>query len=114
MRANETRLNMKYSEVYPSPFVKAGDIGEKEPVLTIAEVTTETVGDGDERRCLSFEETNKKLLLNKTNWLKCAELTGQDDDEKWIGHRIRLTKKPVPFRGDVVDAVRVDAADRPF
>jgi hypothetical protein len=104
---------MKYTEVYPSQFVKAPDV-EKEPVLTIMEVTTETVGDGDKRRSLAFKEIDKRLLLNKTNWTKIAELTGQDDDDNWVGHRIRLTKKPVQFRGDLVDAVRIDAADRPF
>jgi hypothetical protein len=105
---------MKFHEAFPSPFVKAGDINEDDLVLTIAAVTTETVGDGEERRCLKFRETDKKLLVNKTNWARCAELTGQDDDDKWVGHRIRLVKKPVQFRGDLVDAVRIDAADRPF
>ena len=112
MRANEARLKMKYTDVYPSQYVKAPDV-EDEPVVTIMQVATETVGDGDKKRSLTFKEISKRLLLNKTNWTRIAELTGQDDDDNWVGRRIRLTKKPVQFRGDLVDAVRVDAADRP-
>jgi hypothetical protein len=105
---------MRMSEAFPSPFLKAGDLNDKEPVLTITAVETETVGDGEERRCLSFKETGKKFLVNKTNWSRIAELTGAEDDADWAGHQIRLTKKRVNFRGDMVDALRVDAVDRPF
>ena len=113
MRANESRLKMKYTDVYPSQYVKAHDV-EDEPVVTITKVATETVGDGNKKRSLTFKEISKRLLLNKTNWTRIAEMTGQDDDDNWVGLRIRLTKKPVEFRGDLVDAVRVDAANRPF
>jgi hypothetical protein len=103
---------MRIEQAFPSPFFRAGDILDGEPTLTIATVTTETLGDGDERRCLTFEETDKKFLVNKTNWLKCAEITGEMDDENWVGHKIRLTRRPVQFRGDLVAAIRVDAANR--
>jgi hypothetical protein len=124
MRAAGTRTNeitarqdgeeaeMRIEQAFPSPFFRAGDILDGEPVLTIAAVSTETLGDGDERRCLSFEETEKRLVLNKTNWLRVAELTKQDDDGNWVGHKIRLTRRPVQFRGDLVAAIRVDAANR--
>jgi hypothetical protein len=105
---------MKRAEVFPSPFFKAGDLNGREPVLTIKQVSTELLSENEERRVLTFVETDKKLVLNKTNWSKCAEITHEDDDERWIGRRIRLVTERVAFRGDLVDAIRVAVPDQPF
>ena len=59
---------MKRAEAFPSDFLRAEDLeGKNAPVLTIADVTSETMTDGEQRRCLTFKETAKKLILNKTN-----------------------------------------------
>ena len=105
---------MRYRDAFPSPYFKADDLDGKEPVLTIKKVTTETMNDGDERRCAHFEETDKVLILNKTNWLACAEIIGEEDDARWTGSKIKLAKKRVSFKGDKVDAVRVETAAPPF
>ena len=105
---------MRYHEAFPSPYFKAADLDGKEPVLTIAKVSTETMNDGDERRCAHFEETDKVLILNKTNWIACAEITNEKDDTRWTGSKIKLVRKRVTFKGDKVDAVRVEPAEPPF
>jgi len=105
---------MKRGQVFPSPFFKADDVAASEPVLTIKAVSTELMSDSTERRVLAFQETDKKLVLNKTNWTKVADLTKEDDDERWIGKKIRLVVERVAFKGDLVDAVRVANPDPPF
>ena len=105
---------MKYQDAFPTNFYKAADVNDEGLVLTISSVTTETMPDGVERRCLSFQEGVKKLTLNRTNWVSCSEITKEDDDAKWVGHRVRLEKKKVQFKGDLVDAVRLSAPDVPF
>jgi hypothetical protein len=104
---------MKFHEAFPSRFIKATDL-DRDQVFTISEITSEVVGDGVERRCLAFEETSKTLPLNRCNWIRCSELIEKEDDSQWIGAKIRLVKKRVPFKGDLVDAVRVDSVDQPF
>jgi hypothetical protein len=105
---------MKFNQAFPSPYVKASDFDGEEPVLTIKKVSSEAMNDGGERRCLEFHESEKRLLLNRTNWAKVSELTGQADDSNWAGHKIRLVKTQVAYKGDLVPAIRIDAADRPF
>jgi len=105
---------MKFHDAFPSDYFKAADIDGEAPVLMITEVSTEAMRDGEEKRTLSFKETKKRLPLNKTNWMKVSEITGEEDDGKWPGKQIRLVKERVVFRGERVDAVRVDNADAPF
>lgn len=105
---------MKLHEAFPSPYLKAADVEDEELVLTIDAVSTETLGDGGERRCVRFEETDKLLILNKTNWLSIAEISEEKDDARWSGTKIRLVRKRVNFKGDLVDAIRVEAAEVPF
>ena len=104
---------MKFHDAFPSRFIKAADL-DTDKVFTISEVTSESVGDGVERRCLAFDGVSKTLPLNRCNWIRCSELIGKEDDSQWVGAQIRLVKKRVQFKGDLVDAVRVDSVDQPF
>lgn len=101
-------------DVFPSSYYKASDIPPDGLVVKIVEVVTETMPDGTKKRCLKFEEGVKRLTLNRVNWTSCSEITGKDDDSDWPGHRIRLMKERVSFRGDLVDAIRVKTPDIPF
>ncbi|MBZ0172618.1 MAG: hypothetical protein K8E66_09590 [Phycisphaerales bacterium] len=104
---------MKFGQVFQSQYFRGADLAE-DFVGTITNVGTELVGEKDERRVVSFEESNKKLVLNRTNWNKAADVLGEDDDANWVGRRIRLRRERVPFKGDIVDAVRVDSPESPF
>jgi hypothetical protein len=113
----KTRARMSHSmrihEAFPSTFFCAADI--EEPLqLTIKSVSNEVLRDGTEKRTLSFVESDKRLAMNKTNFALCAEATGQDDDENWIGKKITLVRERVTFRGDRVDAVRIAPAEIPY
>lgn len=95
----------KLNDVYPSDFIKATKGGfidmpelpeECEAViLTISgKLKTKEFDDGKSQRIASFRETEMTLGLNKTNWNKIAELTGEEDDDDWDGYEIELCVIP--------------------
>jgi len=98
---------MKASEAFPSNYLKAADLGKARPVVTISGIRSDKLGD-DERRILSFKGKDKEMVLNRTNWNMIAEITGQDDDDNWVGHQIQLYVARVDYQGKRVDAIRVD------
>lgn len=102
---------MKANEAFPSNFLKAADLGKARPVVTISGIRSDKIGD-DERRILSFKGKDKELVLNRTNWNMIAEVTGQDDDDNWIGHQVMLYATRVDYQGKRVDAIRVDYPPR--
>jgi len=100
---------MRESQAFPSNWMKAADAQEPTP-LTITAVGSDTVGQGAEaevKRVVCFKETEKELILNKTNWKAIAKISGQDDDDKWVGVCIEVFKTVVEYKGDHVDALRV-------
>jgi hypothetical protein len=97
---------MKTSEVFPSRFVKAADIGDKEITVSIAKVTIEEVGD-DQKPVAFFKESPKGLVLNRTNWDRIAYIAGNDDSDSWPGMRVSLYTELVTFGGKTGPAVRV-------
>lgn len=102
---------MKFSQAFPSKYIKAVDLNGDEPVVTIASVKIETVGE-DERPVMYFNEeingSNKKgLVLNKTNGNRIVNATGQDDMRKWIGLTIKLAEDEVDFNGKTVATIKI-------
>jgi hypothetical protein len=88
------------SELYPSKWLKAGDLGGRAVAVTIAGVTVETFRqpDGGERAAavLDFSRATKRLILNKT---QCGQLTGVVGSERladWPGQTIRLAPASAP------------------
>lgn len=103
---------MRENEIFSGANMKADDllVDEKptEPVVTIIGIETVEFGDGKERkRKLTFKETDKGLILNKTNWKAIAKFSRLEDDEDWSGIRIQLIRKYVEFQGDTVAAIRI-------
>lgn len=99
---------MKAHDVFPSQWLAASDLGTARPTVIIERVDWATFTDGTKKRAVYFSGKEKALTLNATNWNAIADITGQDDDEEWIGHRIRLYATRVDFKGRMVDAIRVD------
>lgn len=96
---------MKRGETYSSGWLKAQDMLDQGKLngmdLTIKSVTTSTMDDGKVQRVLAFNEDDRELGLNVTNWDSIAGITSQDDDEHWIGsvvnvHPIKLDR---PYNG---------------
>lgn len=101
---------MKANDVFPSKYLKADDLNG-DTLVTIKSVTKETMkgksGADETKPVMHFDEMQKGLVLNKTNWAAIAKLYGDESDD-WKGQTITLTVKEVDSFGDVVSAVRVE------
>lgn len=100
---------MKSTDVFPSKYLKAEEI-ETDVTLTVANVVLETLTSrekGEEQKpVMYFTETEKGLILNKTNWGLCAKQYGDESDD-WKGKPVTLTVIDVDAFGDVVSAIRI-------
>ncbi len=101
-------MGLDFDQLYPARFLKAGEFAGKEVTLTVAGVTIEEL-EGDKGKqskgILSFKETPKLLVLNKTNGLCIKGMFGRDTGA-WIGKRLTLFPAPIDF-GDSEIAIRV-------
>lgn len=100
---------MNIGQAFASKWLKSSDIGDDDLVLTISDVVIETVGQGEQEEqkpVVYFTETDKGLVLNKTNADSIAKLHGPETDE-WAGKRIALFATEVDFGGKQVLALRV-------
>jgi hypothetical protein len=105
---------MNIREVYSNTgtFLKAEDIGDKKPIVTISAVdlTERDYNDGQgikKQLVLSFHGKEKKLGLNKTNADRLAELTKSDDTDDWIGVSIKLFVEKVQVGSEKKAAIRI-------
>lgn len=100
---------MKISQLFPSKYVKAADLGGKTVTLTIKELKVEKMGHGaeEERKpVLYFSNATKGLVLNRTNAMTIANLYGDESDE-WRGKRISIYPTRVRAFGAMQDAIRI-------
>jgi len=100
---------MKSNDVFPSKYLKAADLDE-DVELTIRSVVLEELkgehGEAEQKPICYFQEGEKGLLLNKTNWNTLAQLFGDESDD-WPGKTITLTVMDVQFKDKMVPALRV-------
>ena len=102
---------MKQNEAFPSNYVKADDVLDNETEVTIKAVLPEEMenrsGEKEVKPVVVFSDYEKKFVLNKTNWNRIETLTGEDDSDSWVGHKIILTTEMVDAFGEIKPAVRV-------
>ncbi len=100
--------------LFPSRYVKSAEVkqvGRPFP-LTIRRIEPrhelQKKGSGKEYKpALFFKETDKAMVLNKTNTKRLAEALGKDP-RKWIGARIVPCIERVDSFGKEVEAIRID------
>lgn len=99
----------------PSNTLKAADLDGNEVALTIAGYEAKEFEEKDQKTgrtykrmkpILSFEETDKTFVCNKTNLNAIAYAYGKEMDE-WVGKPITLYPTMVEFGGNMVEAIRV-------
>ena len=93
------------NQMFPSKYLKAGDLQGQEVVVTILGISFETVGENT-KPILAFAGKNKGLVLNVTNGRTIGGLHGEETDG-WIGKSIILGTAWVDFQGNTVEAIRV-------
>jgi hypothetical protein len=104
-------MSLLFSEVFPSNYLKASDLNGRRKSLIIHKVLMEEIGeDGTKKPVIEFDNTDKRLVLNKTNGSVIAEAYG-DEMDKWTGKPIELFPSKVQFSGRLVDAIRVSIPD---
>lgn len=101
---------MNIDTAFPSNFLKASDLGQSSPVVTIDRIEIEPIGREREMKpVVYFKGKEKGLVLNKTNGKKIAELTGSKDTDDWNGCQIRIYATETEFGGETVECIRVKA-----
>ena len=58
---------MKFSQMFPSKYLRADDLNGATVTATIAKIELEEIADDEVKPVLSFQGREKKLVLNKTN-----------------------------------------------
>lgn len=104
---------MNINDAFPSNYLKASDLGDGTPLVTIDRVDLEPVGRTKEMKpVVYFAGKQKGLILNKTNSKKIADIAESSDTDDWHGIQITLFATEVDFQGETVEAIRVKAPKR--
>jgi hypothetical protein len=103
--------NMKIGDAFPSRYMKAHeDVPEDgHRIFTIADVRMEKIGrgaDAEDKLIVTFHESDKEFVLNKTNATTISGLYGGETDD-WAEKRITLYCTFVEFQGKMVPGLRV-------
>jgi len=98
-------------DVFTGRYLKAADLGEKTPIVTIKNVKLENIED-EAKLIVFFERVPRGLVLNKTNANAIADICGTRNYDDWNGYQIKLIKVKVDFQGKRVDAIRVEPAPK--
>jgi hypothetical protein len=98
---------MRIDGAFPSDYLKSSDIEGQQVIYTIKSVAIEEIGqERDQRPVVYFDETDKGLVLNKTNSRTISDEYGLETDD-WVGRQIALYEKMVEFSGKEVPAIRI-------
>ena len=96
---------MKSTDIFPSKYLRAADLDGREPVVTIARVDMETLGD-ERKPVVYFVGKDKGLVMNKTNFSAIEDISGEEDTDNWAGTKVKLITVKVEFQGKRVPAIR--------
>lgn len=100
---------MNVSVLFPSKYVKAGDLGGRNITVEISHLTIEKIGAPpaiEDKPILYFRNAKKGMVLNRTNGMTIAALYGPETDN-WTGHRITLFSTRVQAFGGVHEVIRI-------
>lgn len=98
---------MLISEAFPSEFLKAADLHDRQVSVVMDHVEIRDVGDAT-KPVLFFRGKSKGLVLNKVNSNNIALVYGDETDD-WAGQELLIYPTMVDFQGRSVPAIRVKA-----
>ena len=101
----------KIGDMLESKFMKKDDVGDG-ALFTVKSCEQHNVAaqgaEPEHKWCLTFEESDKPLVLNSTNIQLCGAIFASDDTDDWSGQRIVLYTDPtIMYAGKVVGGIRV-------
>ena len=104
---------MDINAAFPSRFLKAADLRDASPIVTIERVEMEEVGaqgqPKEQKPVVYFKGKVRGLVLNKTNANAITRIAGSPDTDDWVGVQVELFVAQVEFAGDIMSAIRVRA-----
>jgi hypothetical protein len=99
------------SDAFPSRFLQTTVVKAKGPIVaTISHIEMDTVGQGAEQQrkpVLYFEDGEKPMVLNRTNFEILADAFG--DSDEWAGHKVKIFVARTQYQGRSIDGLRVEA-----
>jgi hypothetical protein len=110
---------VKKSDIFPTRFIKATDIGDSEINAVILGTKIEELGDERERKLIVYfnglpaDLAEKGLVVNATNFDRLAHCCKNEDTDMWPGNTVTLYTELVSFKGKTGPAVRVKAPAKP-
>ena len=105
---------MKVSEAFPSKYLAAADLHDRNVTVIMGRVEMEELGK-EQKPVLYFKGKEKGLVLNKTNSTTIAAAYG-DETNDWQGQELILFPIMTEYQGKTVPAIRVrmpQPKDRP-
>ena len=97
---------VNFHDVFPSKYLKAGDLDGKTVPVTISHIEMQEVGQGDVKPVMFFAGKEKGLVLNKTNGGVIAHRLGPEMDN-WKDSVVEIYPDTTMFSGKVVDCIRL-------
>ncbi len=101
---------MHYKLAFPSDYVAACDLHEKDVTLTIKSVGIEEVIGSDGKKqskpVLTFTKGAKRMVCCKTNCKSIAKKHGNEMDD-WVGKTITIYPTTCQAFGETKECVRV-------
>lgn len=104
---------MNWEVLFPGKYLKSAEFGQVKPTYTVKAITVEDLPDektgGTRKRgIVAFQETEKALVLNRTNATALKAMFGAETNN-WLGKRVCFFAAPFtdPFTGEQITAIRV-------
>ena len=97
------------NSLYGGNYLKITDVA-KPQTYTIKAAAIENVGDKT-KLVLSFNETDKTFVVNKTNARRISDKLGSAETDSWVGKKITLMKDYTQYQGTEVECIRVKRSD---
>lgn len=98
-----------FDQLYPGRFLKSGELLGKKRTVTIDDIEIDELENEKGKKVqgiIHLKETEKQIVLNKTNGLCLRGMFGRKLSE-WKGKRITIFQDQVRFGADTVDAIRI-------
>lgn len=101
----------KTHEMKESNFLKKEDVGRGFLATITGCIRKNVAKEGaepDHKWCLTFAELEKPLVMNATNIQLAEQITGSDDTDHWVGHKVVLYVDPnVSYGGKLIGGIRM-------
>jgi len=106
---------MRVELMFPSRYLKAVEFDGSDVTLTVKAVQSDMLRMADNTKAkkfvVQFKETEKELVLNRTNAYAIADFLNERDALKWVGHSVTLYPTTCQAFGETVDCIRVKGAE---